>query len=522
MISPGLQAAITVIFGAVAGGVTNSVAIWMLFHPYEPPRLFGRRLGLLQGAIPKNKARLAAAMGRTVGNRLLTSEDLALTLGEPGFRRAFDEQLGAFITAVLERERGPLAELLPAPLAGEARRLLDEVARALVDRLDAYLASDEFCAAAVAWATSVAEQLRDQPIGELLTPEREAALAETARNWIADAVGGAGLRRAIEDYLDEAARRLLQPDRTFEDVLPIGLVAAGERAVSSYLPVALERLAGLLDDPDARAQLQRVLHEILDRFVRDLKFHQRLVAALVIPPDVVDRVIAAIEKEGAAKIAEVLRDPAMRDAMARSVNHGVVDFLRRPVTSVLGRPGDASVEQAKATLAEAVLRFARDEQTSAFLVSKLQATLNAAERRTWGDVFRRLPPEQVARLVVAALRSERARAYYREVAERLAQRVLERPIGRPADHLPPDAPARLERALAEPLWTWVQEQVPRVAQRIDIAGKVERKILDYPTAQVEEMIRNVTGRELTLIVRLGYVLGAGIGLVSAIINFAFR
>ena len=62
-----LQALLTIVFGAMAGGITNSVAIWMLFHPYEPPILFGRTLRFFQGAIPKNQARLAAAVGRTVG-----------------------------------------------------------------------------------------------------------------------------------------------------------------------------------------------------------------------------------------------------------------------------------------------------------------------------------------------------------------------------------------------------------------------------------------------------------------------
>ena len=77
-----IQAFLTVAFGALAGGLTNSVAIWMLFHPYEAPKLFGRPFRLFQGAIPKNQARLAAAVGRTVGNKLLTEEDLTSTFSD--------------------------------------------------------------------------------------------------------------------------------------------------------------------------------------------------------------------------------------------------------------------------------------------------------------------------------------------------------------------------------------------------------------------------------------------------------
>ena len=96
--------------------------------------------------------------------------------------------------------------------------------------------------------------------------------------------------------------------------------------------------------------------------------------------------------------------------------------------------------------------------------------------------------------------------------------MLSKKIGRLADRLGPDVPARVEGALAEPLWDWVQRQVPSIAQRIDIAAKVEKKILEFPTQQVEDLIKGVIERELQLIVRLGYVLGGMIGLGSAVLG----
>ncbi|MGH7576955.1 MAG: DUF445 family protein, partial [Longimicrobiales bacterium] len=495
--------------------------VWMLFHPYDPPRLFGRRLRLFQGAIPKNKQRLAATIGRTVGTKLLTSDDLARTVSEPAFRAAFDERLAAFIASLFDRRWGSAAELVPPDLTHELRHVLTEVTAGLVVRLDEYLASDDFRTAAAQWVESLAEDLRDAPLGEWLTPDRETAIAEAAERWIRDAVEGQGFSNAVQDYLDRGAHRLLRPGRTFQELLPVGLVATVERAIAGYLPIALERLGGLLDDPVARGKVERVLHEILDRFMRDLKFHQRLVAALVITPDMIDRVLEAIEAEGATKISELLQDPAVRDAMARGVNSAIVDFLDKPVVSVLGEPGDEAVESAKATMADWALSLARDAQTRTFLVEKLRATIEAAEHRTWGDVFRHLPPERAADALVAAARSERARALYRDAAGAVVTMLLERPIGRLAEHVPADAPRRLERAIAPPLWAWLQEQVSAISQRVDIAKKIEQKILDYPTAQVEALIRGVTEKELKLIVRLGYVLGGLIGLISAGIALSF-
>ncbi len=516
------QTAVSILFGAIAGGVTNAVAVWMLFHPYEPPNVFGRPFRLFQGAIPKNKARLAAAVGRTVGTQLLTSEDLARTVGQPGFREAFDERLSAFLEGVLEREWGSLSELLPAPLLAELRVVLDGAAEGLLERLDEYLADEEFRGAAHRWARDLADELRDRPLAQLLTPERQADLAARADGWVADVLGGDGFQRAIQDYLDRSAERLLRPGRTFQDLLPQGLVSAVERAIGGYLPLALERLGGMLERPEVHERLERVLHEILNRFMRDLRFHQRLVASLVITPETIDKVLAAIERDGAGKISELLQEPEMRDATARSVNDAIVDFLRRPVNATLGRPGEPSVEEAKDTVSGWVLGVARDEHTRAFLIERLKATLASAEHRTWGDLFRHVPPDRIADALVSAARSERARQVYRETTGRLLDRALDRRIGRPIDLLGEDAALRIERSLAEPLWGWLQAQVPAVAGRVDIAGKVEERILAFPTAKLEALIRNVTEKELRLIVHLGYLLGAMIGLLSALTGYLFR
>jgi uncharacterized membrane protein YheB (UPF0754 family) len=511
------RALLTVAFGALAGGLTNSVAVWMLFHPYEPPRLGRWRISLLQGAIPKNKARLASSIGRTVGMKLLTPEDLSRTLAEPGFRAAFEERLGAFLEQALEKERPSLAELLPPELLAEVRGVIGQLEASLVERLDHYLAGDEFAGTAHRWALRMADDLRDVPLGEILTPEREAAITEAADRWIGDLVEGAGFETAVQEYVDRTAERLLQPDRTFEQLLPQGLVAAVERAIAGYLPIALERLGGLLDEPGARDRVRRILHELLERFMRDLKFHQRLVASLLITSETIDRVIQAIEAEGAGKISELLHDEAVRDAMARGVNDAIVEFLRRPVVSVLGAHDEPSVEEARRTVSGWALSLARDAQTRAFLLERLRTMLERAEDRTWGDIFRHLPPERLADAVVVAARSPRAAELYREAAHRLGEQILRRPIGRVASHLPEDTGSRAQAALAGPLWQWAQEQVPYIAGRLDITRRVEAKILEFPTRQVEDLIRGVIERELRLIVKLGYVLGAFIGLGSALL-----
>jgi len=208
--------------------------------------------------------------------------------------------------------------------------------------------------------------------------------------------------------------------------------------------------------------------------------------------------------------------------MARGVNEAIVDFLRRPVASVLGEPDDPSVAEARETLVGWVLGMARDTTTREFLVEKLHAGLEKAGARTWGEVLERVPPERVASWLVAGARSEAAGKIYREAVHRLAGTLLDRPIGTPARWLPEGAPDRIESALSDPVWEWLQTQVPDVVHRLDVARRVEEKVLEFPTPKMEELVRKVTDRELKLIVRLGYVLGAAIGVLLVGVNALFR
>ncbi|MFC1791192.1 DUF445 family protein [Gemmatimonadota bacterium] len=479
-------------------------------------------MGFFQGAIPKNQARLAAAVGKTVGTRLLTEEDLTQTFTDREFRSAFDERLSHFLTELLQRERGSLRELLPPGVLGELEAILEDAVEMGLARLHEFLGSDALEEFVEKRARDILKAVADEPVAGILTPAREEALTEAVEEWLEGAVESEGFKSTVEDYVQRATLTLLEPGRTFEQILPVGLVGSVEKAISSYLPLALQRLGRLLEDKEARAKFERTLHELFHRFLRDLNFYQRVVARLIVTEDTVDRVLDTIEAEGAERLSEMLREEAVQDAMARGVNDAIVDFLRRPVGSVLGDPEDANVVEAQETLTGWAVGAARDPATRGFLVEKMQAALDSAGARTWGDVLERVPPETLARWLASGARSEAARNLYRKSAERLVDGLLDRTIGTPAEWLPPEAPKRIEGALGDPLWGWLQTQVPDVVHRINVAGRVEEKVLNYPTAKMEELVKKVTDRELRLIVRLGYVLGAVIGSVLVLMDALWR
>ena len=266
-----------VLLGSVSGGVTSWVAVVLIFRPYE--RTFG-----LHGAIPKNKARLAKTIGKTVGERLLTSADIVEELQRSGLREAIEAKLADVAVAALERDRGPLRELLPPAVVGELERLIAEAGPDTAAAYERYVATEAFEEQVRAFVARSRKDVPPDETGTELTTERRTGLAgkaagmaagliddvivrwalraarsERARSMAVEAVRGAGVA-----LLDRPLGRL---GRWLPDDAPRRLVATAAPAVWDQI---IERLPALLETVDIPAMVERKVLGFSTQRVEDL------------------------------------------------------------------------------------------------------------------------------------------------------------------------------------------------------------------------------------------------------------
>ena len=506
-----VNAAVTVLFGALAGGTTNAVAIWMLFHPYEPS---GPRPFKFQGAIPKNKARLAKTIGRTVGQRLLSPEDLTSQLTTTDTRQAFDSAVRSFVTAMLDTHRSSLRDELPGTLVSELETILDAVADSVGERVADWAASDQFQTAAEEFLEKAHRDLADRPVSEVLTDARRIAIRDQVESWVGDAVQSTELEQTIRAWLDRQAERLATDDSPLLERLPPDLVSAVEQEMTGYLPVALDRLANLLRDRESRGRIQRALHKLFEKYIKDLVLHERIVARFIVTEKTLTKLLDKLDEEGVDQLSALLDEPLMRDKVAQSINDAVVGFLRRPLAEHVERLGPERVAGLAEVAATHIIAALKDESTRSYAIERMDRALQSAEQRTWGDLLKYLPADRAAGWLADAAKTPRLRGWTADATKKALHALIERPIGRPADLLPEGTVDRVSDQLAPALWKWIQEQVPVVMANVDVQGMVERKVLGFSLERIEQIVRATTQRELDLIVRLGYVLGAFVGALA--------
>lgn len=62
--------------GGIIGYITNGIAIKMLFRPFNPVYIWGKRVPFTPGIIPKERDRIAHTIGQVVGKELINQETL--------------------------------------------------------------------------------------------------------------------------------------------------------------------------------------------------------------------------------------------------------------------------------------------------------------------------------------------------------------------------------------------------------------------------------------------------------------
>ena len=86
------------VVGAVIGYITNDIAIRMLFRPHQAKYFMGIHIPFTPGIIPKEKSRIASAIGKAVSENLMNREVLEKSLLSDEMLTKIGDAIDEFVT----------------------------------------------------------------------------------------------------------------------------------------------------------------------------------------------------------------------------------------------------------------------------------------------------------------------------------------------------------------------------------------------------------------------------------------
>ncbi|MGV3043291.1 DUF445 domain-containing protein [Staphylococcus rostri] len=185
-----MQALLVILFmmviGAVIGGVTNMIAVKMLFHPFKPYYIFGRRVPFTPGLIPKRRGEIATKIGQVVEDHLLTESLIREKLNAPEMQQTIRQTV-----------------------ANQVDRLRQD--DMTIQRLAEYFDVD---------VVNTSEQWIDQFVTNKLQTKYETHRKNTLEEIIpSDIIGVVDDKVAeLDSVLLEKARNYLQSDKGYQDI----------------------------------------------------------------------------------------------------------------------------------------------------------------------------------------------------------------------------------------------------------------------------------------------------------------
>lgn len=261
------------LIGAVIGYCTNYIAVKMLFRPRNEIKVLGHTLPFTPGAIPKNKPRLAKAIGEVVETTFFGEETISAQFlsGE------------AEDNAVAQMVRGmdrPISDLGISVLGSEEKyeKGLDRLSEILSQQLLQSLRSGETIRMV---SDTVIDKLVDQFRGGMLGMFITDSFVESVKQMVE-----AGIQGEIEDKGEEFLNRMVrsQMDTWSRDTLSEIAFEAGysdervERilrkayrgAVKSAVPALIDRInvSGMIEEKVndmSNEQLEELVLSVMKR-----------------------------------------------------------------------------------------------------------------------------------------------------------------------------------------------------------------------------------------------------------------
>lgn len=245
------------VIGSLIGYVTNYIAVKMLFRPLRPIKIGKFRIPFTPGIFPKRKEQLAQALGKAVGNNLLTSKDVENLFLSENMKQKVVGQIGNSLFA--EDERHTVQKLLSGYFQEDGYQTIKEqLENMLCAKIIAGLSQVDLASIIVQEsARAIREKARNTLLAMMVNDKLIAALTTPV---------GEKVETYIRDNAPQSIRTIVRAEiETFEEqplgtlVRKIGLQEESflEMAEKVYVEFIQNKISGFIQQFDIAGTVEQ-------------------------------------------------------------------------------------------------------------------------------------------------------------------------------------------------------------------------------------------------------------------------
>ncbi len=513
-------------FATVHGYVGAWVAVRMLFRPRRPFKVLGITL-FPQGMIPRHRERLAKAIGKAVGEELVSQETIMEELlGKDFLRRKIRVVVDSYVNDLVSKDHPSLIEVLPATVRAPVLDALAALQFKIAEHIEIVLKSDESLEAIRGFVTRRVDEFLSKRASELIDEASYKSLIEFLDGRIDIAINSTALEARVREFIDRRVEEVVNAETSLGALLTDDAVNLLKEKAAEQIEPVVHRLTELAAEERTRNQIGALIKHEVHEYYEALPFFKKI---FVSRENLLNEVDDLVNESLPRRIEETLKGDFFADEARNFIEQSITNAMQRPLTEVVGKIAPDQLARLKEQIARSVLSLIRGEQLRASISDYISASLDALRPHSLDAIMQTLHPESEEKLknmlskgLLHILSRDETSQIINSVLADQIDTLLAKPIGRLTDVVSEERIRAASEALSENIMNAIREKLPDAIREFDVGSVVREKINAYPVEKLEALVLSVAKEHLRKIELFGALLGLILGLGQAVwAYFAF-
>lgn len=515
-----LVAAAIIVIATIHGYGAAWLAIWMLFHPYKPVKLFGMTIWP-QGMIPRHRDKLAQSIGNAVGNELVSQDTVFDALFETSFfKNKVEDFVNAYTHDLLSTVHPSFIEALPSQARAPVLDTISGLQYRLAEYIAELLKGEETAQAIEKFVDKQVDELLTREIGDTIPAEAFAQIQQFVQERFRKLIDDETLEEKVREFVSGRLDELAQSNATLAETFTPETIAFIKERIDSQVPPIVHHLADIATSENTRKTIGALIKREVDDYYEQLSLIKKI---FISRERIYREVDELVNKSLPSRIEEYLRGPAFEQEAETFLNATIDNVMSRPLNELIGRIESEKFDVIKREIANRILEMAKSEELSTSLTAYVGGAFERLRPQTLRSALEHVEPNAIARSKEFIHRSLLSMLAHEETARTInailsaqIERLLMAPIGRLGDHLSEQSVKRASEALIQRITDAARERLPSAIAEFDVGGLVKKKVSDYPIEKLEALVLSVAQHHLKTIELFGAIIGFFIGVGQAI------
>lgn len=512
-----------ILFATVHGYVGAWLAVRMLFRPRNPVKFLGITV-FPQGMIPRHRDRLASAIGKAVGEELVSQDTVLEQLFEKDFlRKKIQDVVDSYTNEILSQNYPSLIEALPGNLRETVLDAVSTIQFKIGDHIQNVLKSEDTVQSISGFVERRVDEFLGRRISEVVNEEQFNQALIFLESRIKATLREPSLEKKITEFISSRIDEITHADTKLGDMIkPDAVALVKEKAVEQIDPI-IHHLAELAAAEKTRNQISSIIKKEVNDYYEELPFIKKIfVSRDTLLGEVDDLVNESLPK----RIEETLRGDFFAEEAFHFIDTSIDNALSRSLEEVFGKIAPDQLERIKSQITQSVLKLIQGEELQKSISAYLADSLHKLRPHSIDAILQTVHPEAEEKLkkllsngLLNILNQDETGNIINAVLSRQIDRLISEPIGKLSNHISETQIKSAGNQLTETIITAAKEKLPQVIQEFNIGEVVREKINNYPVEKLESLILSIAKEHLRTIELFGAFFGFALGGLQVLMHY---